>query len=390
MIQPLAAANRLPTCLVSLYLVTALLTQTSRADFLSTFGQLFDAPNQTPHAAVVRVHAKELGTLASGSGTLVHTDQQHGYVLTNWHVVRDVENGNVMVVFPDGFESVATILKTNERWDLALLKIWRPHASPMPLSTTIPIVGEPLTIVGYGSGKYRAANGKCQHYAAPDNHSPQEMIEVSVAARQGDSGGPIVNQRGELAAVLFGSGRGVTTGTHVGRVVRFLNSVAIPESPSSESVAAERVIAPNKTQQASLVTPQDIATADNTKASTYYQLPPVEWSPVDDLTPVVAATAQSKPVQPNGPADYPRHLAPAPAAFIHQMPKQPVAQAANQATQSAMRTADAAQRWASDVAGGQRTSRTAIDLPAAHPDGTLAPAAPAPTVERQFAASTLR
>jgi hypothetical protein len=51
------------------------------------------------------------------------------------------------------------------------------------------------------------------------------MVELSTAARQGDSGGPILNARGELAGVLFGAGWGRTTGSYCGRVRSFLDSV---------------------------------------------------------------------------------------------------------------------------------------------------------------------
>jgi hypothetical protein len=54
------------------------------------------------------------------------------------------------------------------------------------------------------------------------------MVEVAVSARQGDSGGPILNSRGELAGVLFGEGHGRTSGSYCGRVRWFLTSVVRP------------------------------------------------------------------------------------------------------------------------------------------------------------------
>ncbi len=47
-----------------------------------------------------------------------------------------------------------------------------------------------------------------------------------VEARRGDSGGPIFNQAGELAGVLFGAGQGTTLGSFAPRVRYFLSSVA--------------------------------------------------------------------------------------------------------------------------------------------------------------------
>jgi hypothetical protein len=52
------------------------------------------------------------------------------------------------------------------------------------------------------------------------------MVELDVEARQGDSGGPIFNQRGELAGVLFGAGQGTTLGSFAPRVNCFLATLA--------------------------------------------------------------------------------------------------------------------------------------------------------------------
>ncbi len=52
------------------------------------------------------------------------------------------------------------------------------------------------------------------------------MVELDVQARQGDSGGPIFNQRGELAGVLFGAGEGTTIGSFAPRVESFLATLA--------------------------------------------------------------------------------------------------------------------------------------------------------------------
>jgi hypothetical protein len=66
------------------------------------------------------------------------------------------------------------------------------------------------------------------------------MVEVAVVARQGDSGGPIFNQRGELAGVLFGSAHGTTTGSYCGRIGGFLASLGpdVGRRPSAAIAAA--------------------------------------------------------------------------------------------------------------------------------------------------------
>ncbi len=147
-----------------------------------------------------------------------------GLVLTNWHVVRDAA-GQVGVIFPDGFRSAATVARIDRDWDLAALVVWRPNVAPIPVASQPPRPGDMLTIAGYGSGPYRAVSGRCTEYVAPAENLPYEMVELDAPARQGDSGGPILNSRGELAGVLFGTGFGRTTGSYCGRVRWFLASV---------------------------------------------------------------------------------------------------------------------------------------------------------------------
>ena len=165
----------------------------------------------TPHPAVARIIVPEDGSTAFGSGTLVGVRDQHGLVVTNWHVVRDAA-GLVEVVFPDGFRSHARPLKVDQDWDLAALVIWRPNVEPVKIAAQPPRPGDLLTIHGYGRGKYRIATGHCTTYYSPQPNFPHEMVELDVEARQGDSGGPIFNQSGELAGVLFGAGQGTTHG----------------------------------------------------------------------------------------------------------------------------------------------------------------------------------
>ena len=179
----------------------------------------------TPHPAVARIIVPESGATAYGSGTLVDVRDQYGLVVTNWHVVRDSQ-GVVEVTFPSGFRSQARPLKVDSEWDLAALVIWRPPIEPVRLAPHAPRPGDLLTIHGYGQGQYRIATGRCTNYYAPRLHFPQEMVELDVEARQGDSGGPIFNQEGELAGVLFGAGEGTTLGSFGPRVGTFLATLA--------------------------------------------------------------------------------------------------------------------------------------------------------------------
>jgi hypothetical protein len=173
---------------------------------------------------VVRIVAPENQARSLGSGTLVHVTEEHGLVITNWHVVRDA-TGPVQVLFPDGFRSAGTVMKTDDEWDLAAIGIWRPQAEPIAIAATAPRPGDVLTIAGYGSGSFRAVSGRCIQYVAPSKTDPNQMIELSAEAREGDSGGPILNSQGQLAGVLLGARDGRTVGSYFGRVDQFLADV---------------------------------------------------------------------------------------------------------------------------------------------------------------------
>jgi hypothetical protein len=181
--------------------------------------------SQQPHPAVARIVVPEHGATSFGSGTLVDVRENFGMVITNWHVVRDAQ-GPIEVIFPGGFTSQARAVKSDADWDLAALVIWKPPVAPVAISNTAPRPGDQLTICGYGPGIYRSATGHCTQYYAPKENFPQHMVELNVEARQGDSGGPIFNSRGELAGVLFGAGQGTTLGSFGGRVDEFLASLA--------------------------------------------------------------------------------------------------------------------------------------------------------------------
>ena len=221
-VSKFATSCRLPACLV--LLLAAQLAVPAFAGWRDTLHRAVSGAPQRPHPAIVQVLVPDGGAYAQGSGSLIHLHDAYGVVITNWHVIRDA-TADVQVRFADGFQSAATVMKTDRDWDLAALVIWRPSVKPLPLASTAPRPGDTLTIAGYGPGDYRAVTGRCTQYVSPGDGFPYEMVELSAQARQGDSGGPILNQRGELAGVLFGAANGATSGSYVHRVRWFLEPV---------------------------------------------------------------------------------------------------------------------------------------------------------------------
>ena len=212
--------------------------------------QIQRQPSQQILPYVVRIIAFDSGGQSFGTGSYIGTYGEYGIVLTNWHVVSETD-GLVHVHFPSGFSSFGVKIKGDNKWDLALIAISKPPQSiPMlVVSQTSAKQGEPLWIVGFGSGSYRIAEGRCVRYLAlpPDGSDPiYDIMEVSVSARKGDSGGPILNQKGELAGVLFGSDMVQNTaGSYSGRVNHFLTATqgemsGLPERPESHFATIEK------------------------------------------------------------------------------------------------------------------------------------------------------
>ena len=256
-----------------------LLGSIASADVLDSVSGLMAGSARQPLPQIVEVIARDQRGIGRGSGSLVYVDSEYGYILTNWHVVAEGEQ--IDVRFPDGFNSPGTTVRTDEEWDLALVRIWRPPVPPILVAGVVPQPGDWLTIAGYGQGTYRAARGKCIHYAAPDTQRPFEMVELAVEARQGDSGGPILNERGELAGVLFGAGDGATTGSHIGRVKTFLDETFIEQQRLAQNLpTANSPVARSEVPPAFMPSPEITQETLRPDADRLVQVPGLEQAPI--------------------------------------------------------------------------------------------------------------
>jgi len=136
--------------------------------------------------------------MAAGSGFVISAD---GYIVTNNHVVEGATK--VTVVFDDGTEQVATIIGTDERTDLAVVKIdgkdlpfvnFEDNASRV--GDWVVAVGNPFGLggtvtVGVISGKGRNIGGS----------SYGDFLQIDAAVNTGNSGGPAFNTAGEVVGV---------------------------------------------------------------------------------------------------------------------------------------------------------------------------------------------
>jgi S1-C subfamily serine protease len=216
-----------------------------------------NTPTGQPHPAVARIRSLESNATSFGSGTLIYRQGKQGILITNYHVIKNAQD-DILVTFPSGFRSSAKVVASDPRWDLAALLIWAPEIQPVVITDNPAKPGDTLTIAGYGSGRYQASSGICSQYVSPGINQPREMVELRAVARQGDSGGPIFNQNGELAGVLFGAGWRTTAGSYSGRVKNFLLPVVarMQQVPPPLANTAPTVFPPNQNSMTPVTKPQ--------------------------------------------------------------------------------------------------------------------------------------
>ncbi len=175
-----------------------------------------------PNAAVVRVVNITGRVRSYGSGTLVHTDGQGSTILSCAHLFREGK-GRIWVGFADGRQYEATLARLDPAWDLSALSIPAVTVAAVPVASEYPRPGEPVWSCGYGpDGRYRCNQGRALGYASTAGTKTHETLRLSGSARDGDSGGPVLNRRGELVAVIWGTDGRTVAGTYCGRIRRFL------------------------------------------------------------------------------------------------------------------------------------------------------------------------
>jgi S1-C subfamily serine protease len=132
-----------------------------------------------------------------------------GLILTNLHVVDGVKL--VKVVFADGLESEAEVVGAQPENDLAVLqaKTIPDDLAPANLGSTRDLaVGDHVVAVGFpfGIGPSVSAgvvSGLNREYRSPEGERLlTNLIQFDAAANLGNSGGPLVNAKGEVVGIV--------------------------------------------------------------------------------------------------------------------------------------------------------------------------------------------
>ncbi|MGV8855312.1 MAG: Do family serine endopeptidase [Devosia sp.] len=136
--------------------------------------------------------------MAAGSGFVISAD---GYIVTNNHVVKDATK--VTVAFDDGSEKVAKIVGTDERTDLAVLKIEGTDLPFVKFETEQSRVGDWVIAMGnpFGLGGTVTVGVISASGRNIGGSNYGDFLQVDAAVNSGNSGGPDFNTKGEVVGV---------------------------------------------------------------------------------------------------------------------------------------------------------------------------------------------
>ena len=168
--------------------------------FRRIFGDQFPMPQGPGDSQGPRGPQRGGGT-SMGSGFIISPD---GYILTNHHVVDGADE--VTVKLSDRRELAAKVIGSDQQYDVALLKVDAKNLPSIRLGDSdtlkpgqwVVAIGSPFgfdhsVTAGVVSGVGRRSLDPSQQYVP--------FIQTDVAINRGNSGGPLLNTRGEVVGV---------------------------------------------------------------------------------------------------------------------------------------------------------------------------------------------
>jgi serine protease Do len=176
--------------------VTIITDKVISLDQFDNFGYFFYHPNQP--------RQKEFKTNALGSGVIIDAD--NGYIMTNNHVVAEMDG--IQVRLMDKREFKATVIGTDPKSDLAVLQIDADGLTEIDMGNSDEIrVGEWVMAVGSPFSKYLSNTVTTGIISALGRsnimniHSYEDFIQTDAAINPGNSGGALLNMDGELIGI---------------------------------------------------------------------------------------------------------------------------------------------------------------------------------------------
>jgi S1-C subfamily serine protease len=142
---------------------------------------------------------------ALGSGFVV---DQSGHIVTNYHVIEDASQ--IRVSFSNQDTVVARLVGSDPTTDLAVLQVEASAnaLTPLPLGNSDKVrVGDPVVAIGNPFGLDRTATAGIvsalqREITSPDpKFAIDHVIQTDAPINRGNSGGPLINVRGQVIGV---------------------------------------------------------------------------------------------------------------------------------------------------------------------------------------------
>lgn len=174
-------------------------------DPFGMFDFFFGTPQQPRQQAPQQQRKKNEPVQSGlGSGVIISED---GYIVTNNHVVDSADK--LEVLFNDNSSYDARIIGTDEASDLALIKVDAQNLTPITFgdSETVKIgewvlaVGNPFGFNSTVTAGIVSAKARSLGQNHKGNLSIESFIQTDAALNPGNSGGALVNLKGELIGI---------------------------------------------------------------------------------------------------------------------------------------------------------------------------------------------
>ncbi|MCD8504310.1 MAG: Do family serine endopeptidase [Burkholderiaceae bacterium] len=132
-----------------------------------------------------------------GSGFFISAD---GYILTNHHVID--EASEIFVTLTDGTEYKAKVIGSDERTDVALLKIDAENMATLPIGTAVDLKkGQWVLAIGSPFGLESTVTSGIVSAIGRETGDYLPFIQTDVAVNPGNSGGPLLDLNGEVVGI---------------------------------------------------------------------------------------------------------------------------------------------------------------------------------------------
>lgn len=142
--------------------------------------------------------------VGAGSGVIISTD---GYIITNNHVIEGADE--LEVTLNDNRKFDAKLIGTDPATDIALIKIEAKDLPTIPFGDSeklkvgewVLAVGNPFNLTSTVTAGIVSAKGRGISLGSGDKSKIESFIQTDAAVNPGNSGGALVNTKGELVGI---------------------------------------------------------------------------------------------------------------------------------------------------------------------------------------------